>query len=42
MTSTDALPTVGTARPGWRARVCARLGGVCALLRAAHSARIPF
>lgn len=42
MTSTDVLPTLSTARPGWRGRVCARLRGVCALLRAAHCARIPF
>jgi hypothetical protein len=31
-----------TTRRSWRDRVCARLGGFCDLLRAAHHARIPF
>ena len=36
-----ALPA-DTTRLRWRDRLCARLGGACALLRAAHAARIPF
>lgn len=40
---TDPVPPpVTTARRSWRDRVCARLGGFCELLRAAHHARIPF
>ena len=40
MTST-ALPS-STAPRTWRDRLCARFGGLCALLRAAHTERIPF
>ncbi len=43
MTTFDSLPVrtsaVGHTR---RARLCAGLGGVCRLLRAAHAARVPF
>lgn len=26
----------------WRERLCARMGGLCRLVRAAHSADVPF
>ena len=29
-------------RTRWQTRLCARLGGLCALLRIAHDSRVPF
>ena len=39
--TTTAVPPSLLTRT-WRDRLCARLGPLCALLRATHSARIPF
>lgn len=37
MTTYDLTP-----RRTWIARLCARMGGWCELVRGAHAARIPF
>ena len=39
-----AVATLPLSTPAltWRDRLCARMGGLCHLLRAAHDARVPF
>lgn len=39
---TAATLPLSTSAPTWRDRLCARMGGLCHLLRAAHNARVPF
>ena len=42
VTTPAAAPTTPQSRPRWRDRLCARMGGLCELLRSAHRSGVPF